>query len=141
MLYKSKEGKRQNAGRTASTRLTNVHQSYSHDGFSDVQKRLLYEFPDAVDLPRGYDKVLGFIILQHQPHGLEREAEPRESWTQRPLGKYHVTDAHHRTGPVLTGKPRHATTLRSSSECTLIPKVFRRLPTQGQGGKAFTEEK
>lgn len=63
MRHKSKEGTRQNAGRTASTRLTSAHQSYSHDGFSDVQKRLLYEFPDAVDLPRGYDKVLGFIIL------------------------------------------------------------------------------
>ena len=106
-----------------------------------MQKRLLYEFPDAVDLPSGYDKVLRFIILQHQPHGLEREAEPRESCTQLPLGNYHVTNAHHRTGTGLTGKLRHTKTLRSLSEHMLIPKVFRRLPTQGQRGKAFTEEK
>lgn len=32
---------------------------------------LLHKFPHAVHLPRGYDKVIWLVLLQHHPHGLE----------------------------------------------------------------------
>lgn len=52
--------------------------AYSHNGLADVHKRFLHKLADAVDLPGSDDEVLGLVILQHQPHSLEREAEPRE---------------------------------------------------------------
>ena len=47
--------------------------SYLHNGFPDVLKWLLHKFTDTMDLPSGYDKVLGLIRLQHQPHGLWKD--------------------------------------------------------------------
>lgn len=47
--------------------------SYLHNGFSNVQKWFLYKFPNTMDFPSSYDKILWLIILQHQPHSLERE--------------------------------------------------------------------
>lgn len=49
--------------------------AYSHNGLPDVQKRLLHELPHTVDLSRGDDEVLGLVLLEHEPHGLGREAE------------------------------------------------------------------
>lgn len=54
---------------------SNQPQGYLHNGFSNVQKWFLNKFADTMDLPSRYDKVFWLIILQHQPHSLERERE------------------------------------------------------------------
>ena len=42
----------------------------AHDVNADLLEGHFDQFPDAVRLARGNDKVLGLVVLQHQPHGL-----------------------------------------------------------------------
>lgn len=122
-LQESKKGKRQNhaweLGRIASIYIQTCQkmfdegpeissQVYLHNGFSNVQKWFLYKFPDTMDFSSSYDKILWLVILQHQPHSLERDRQiPVKVTASYHLGNIMLSNTHNCVWTLLKGKLKH----------------------------------